>query len=240
MVESPPRFGWRALVLGKEPGFPDETEDAFAGNLAAGRFAVADGASASAFAGPWARMLAESFVESDKHWSVWLRRARQRWQKECQHNQLPWYLDEGFADGAFATLTGVTFDERRTRWQATAVGDSCLFHVRGQRLRQAFPIRRRADFNQTPALLGSRAGPRGKRTKRLRVEAAWQKGDVMLLATDALSEWFLGEIESGKEPWTELLALEKRGEFAAWVGARRESRQIAADDVTLLVIESRL
>src|SRR2546430_11000254 len=43
---------------------PREYEDAFADNLALGRFAVADGATESAYAGLWARMLVNEFVST--------------------------------------------------------------------------------------------------------------------------------------------------------------------------------
>jgi len=55
----------------------DEYEDAFKGDESSGRFAVADGATGSAFAKEWARHLVEQFVESwycdpDEWWTRWL------------------------------------------------------------------------------------------------------------------------------------------------------------------------
>jgi hypothetical protein len=60
----------------------------------------------------------------------------------------------------------------------------------------------------------------------------------MLLATDALSQWFLGQVEDGKKPWQELLALDGQEAFTAWIEENRRSNSIRADDVTLLIIDS--
>jgi hypothetical protein len=237
MVAFSPGLRCRAFALGKDLNFSDETDDAFAVNTAAGRFAIADGASTSAFAAAWARILATTFVENRNRWSVWLPLARDRWEQECRRDEMPWYLQEQFADGALATLTGVVFRGKR-RWRAAAVGDSCLFHVRRERVCRVFPIRAYSDFNQTPALLCSRAEAPGRQTSRLRIEGDWLQGDLMLLATDALSQWFLGQVEDGKEPWRELVALERQDAFTAWISEHRRSNSIRPDDVTVLIIDS--
>src|SRR5262249_8124019 len=110
--------------------------------------------------------------------------------------------------------------------------------VRKERIRRVFPIRGCSDFNQTPALLSSRAEEPGKQTSWLRIKGDWLRGNLMLLATDALSQWFLGQVEHGKEPWRELVALETQDAFTAWIAEHRRSNTIRADDVTLLIIES--
>jgi hypothetical protein len=116
------------------------------------------------------------------------------------------------------------------------VGDCCLFQVRAGALRRAFPVRRSRDFGNRPALLGSRPRPGGARTKRYRLRGDWSGRDVLLLATDALAEWFLRDAEGGGRPWQELLGLETPEQFAGWVEAMRETKQLHNDDVTLLVI----
>src|SRR3954471_6828632 len=97
-------FRWRALRLPKRGHTPEEYEDAFAADPAAGRFAVADGASESAFAGEWARLLAEPYVAASGPGTGWLEGARDRWVAALAGRELPWYLEEKFEQGAYATL----------------------------------------------------------------------------------------------------------------------------------------
>jgi hypothetical protein len=150
---------------------------------------------------------------------------------------MPWYLDEGYSQGAFATFLGVVF-RQRVGWHAVAIGDSCLFHVREKQLRRAFPVRRSAEFDARPVLLGSRVISPGRRIKRLSLHGDWRQGDVIFLATDALGQWFLGEVEKGKSPWTDMAVLKNQEDFRQWIADLRRSARIAADDTTLLAIDS--
>jgi hypothetical protein len=130
----PPRC--RALSLPKHSHTQDEYEDAWAADPGRGRFAVADGASESAFAGLWARLLVEGFVAVPQAPDLldWLDGPRRCWSVAVMGLELPWYGEMKRAEGAFATLLGLdvrpTTPGRPGRWQAVAVGDTCLFRVR--------------------------------------------------------------------------------------------------------------
>jgi serine/threonine protein phosphatase PrpC len=228
---------WRAFAVPKAGNSPDEFEDAFAADPHSGRFAVADGASESAGAGTWARLLVESCVQRPGRWPNWLPSARRRWQELCQGPDLPWYLEQKIAEGAFATLLGVSF-RGRARLQAAAGGDSCLFLVRGAGLRRAFPVRRSRDFSNRPVLLSSRTHPAESKVKRWTLSADWQRGDRLLLTTDALAQWFLQQVEDGQQPWDELHGLQTQDQFAAWIQQARAGGQLRNDDVTLLAVDS--
>ncbi len=230
-----PSLVWRAFAAPKAGNAPTEFEDAFAGDPEFGRFAVADGATESVFAGTWAKLLADGCVSQRGPWSGWLPTARRQWAEQCQREDMPWYLEEKYAEGAFAALLAVWF-RGPDRWHAAAVGDACLFHVRNHELLRAFPVRHSRDFGNRPMLLGSHDPGRSKRIKRRRLQSDWHAGDHLLLATDALAHWFLKEAEQGRRPWTELLRLETNDEFAAWLECRRNENEIRNDDVTLICI----
>ena len=88
---------------------PEEYEDACAGNLARGRFAMADGATESAYAGIWARLLVEEFVSStteEDGWHAWLAAVQARWEAAVGEKPLPWYAEIKWQQGAFATFLG--------------------------------------------------------------------------------------------------------------------------------------
>jgi hypothetical protein len=237
MARSCPHLDWRAFGCPKEGHSWEEIEDAFAADPGAGRFAVADGVAESAFAGTWAKLLTEIFVRSRDQLSIWLPSAQQAWQVQCQRPHMPWYVEEKFVEGAHATFIGLCFRGPRT-WHASAVGDCCLFHVREGGLRQAFPVRQSQDFGSCPPSLRSRSNGDEKGTKYLHLWGRWHQGDLILLATDALGEWFLRQFEERREPWNECRQIKTQQQFAGWVRQRREAKEIRNDDTTLMVIES--
>jgi hypothetical protein len=229
---------WTAQRVAKRGNAEAECEDAYAGDQETGRFAVADGASESAFAGPWAEAVAAGYVANPGPWSSWLPAARAGWHERFQSESMPWYIESKFQEGAFATLAGLHLCRTRLRWHALAVGDSCVFQLRGDRLRRAFPVKRSADFGSRPALIGSRTPPRSLRCRRLRARGSWRPGDAFLLMTDALAEWFLREVEEGRRPWTMLRSARDAEAYRALLDDLRVARQMRNDDATLLWIGS--
>jgi hypothetical protein len=224
---------------------PEENEDAAAGDGGRGRFAVADGATESAFAGDWSRLLAEAFVRDsvlERGWPDWLPPVRQQWLETVGGRDLPWYLEEKFKQGAFATFLGVEVVRAASgegwEWRAVAIGDCCLFHVRGNEMICSFPIDAAADFNSSPSLLGSRPGdhPRAHRAK-----GRARAGDTFLLLSDALAHWALRRHEERRPPWSELAAVlqssEAEAAFAQFTEALWAEKSLKTDDTTVLAIE---
>jgi len=225
-----------------------EYEDAFAGNAATGRYAVADGASESAFAGLWARLLVDEFVHSAPldadRWKACLGTLQERCRAKIAERPLPWYAEAKLAQGAFATLLGVAVTAAagdEPHWQALAVGDTCLFHTRGGDVLRAFPLEHSSQFNSGPKLVGSRTAPPEICDQKTR----WTQGtgrthDRLWLMTDALAQWCLAQGEAGRNPWNELESvlaqLKPQQQFAAWIEELRATRQLHNDDVTLLAV----
>lgn len=233
MGDAPFSLACRSFHLPKQGCTREEYEDAFAGRPAAGRFAVADGASESAFAGIWARILVRTFVRVPGPWSKWLPAARKRWRSQLEGQELPWYAETKFQEGAFAALLGIAFEAGG--WKAEAVGDCCLFHMREGYLRRAFPVRRARDFSSRPPLLGSRGGIRARPpSRRARVQGDWQPHDVLYLMSDALAEWFLKQVENRGQPWKDLREIQEPSHFVNWVADLRQAGALRNDDVTLV------
>lgn len=253
MARNVPRLRWHAFHTHKRGNAPDEYEDAFAGDATSARFAVADGASESSFTATWANLLVESFVAAKgRSWHDldWLDPPRRHWADDVDPRPLPWYAEEKREQGAYATLLGVVFRKVRRRaggreggsWRALAVGDSCLFRLRGGKLLKSFPLARSADFGNQPALLGSRGRPMDTPPQGIRrARGKWRPGDRFLLMTDALAEWMLRRNEQEQRPADDinrLLAESNPQEaFAAWVEERRNGQGLRNDDVTLVIID---
>jgi hypothetical protein len=233
--------------LARDGNSAEEYEDAAAADEGRGRFAVADGATESSFAGDWARSLVDSFIKGPddpdvmtwETWETWLPPLQKAWQEGVGKRPLPWYAEAKRDQGAFATFLGLVVEQAAGEWKAIAVGDSCLFQVRQGRLVLAWPVARAADFGTSPWLVGSRSSPEEIARKKQQQEwGDWEAGDGIWLMTDALAQWFLGQHEADARPWEALEQLwdEPDGRFEAWVGQRRDWGELRNDDVTLLAI----
>lgn len=252
MPLKPPKT-WR---LSKEGNRPEECEDAFRVVYPSGagaeivRAAVCDGATESAFAREWAEILADAFVDQPLDLSgmtegslkTWLKRGQEEWHEGIPWDQIPWHGEAKARAGAFATLLGLTIgadlaNPRQPWWQAVAVGDSCLFVVRNDRLLLSFPLEDAGQFDNNPALVCSNPANSQGLWEGVRLQSGeCSPGDRFILASDALAAWFLASYAAGEKPWETLLELDA-SERDAWVGEQRSERLMRNDDTTLVIID---
>jgi hypothetical protein len=241
----------RALWLPKAGNTAEEYEDAWAvGEETAEasdafRCAVADGATEASFSGLWARQLTRGYCDGafpDAPAVGDFAALQLAWSREVATIELPWYAEEKARSGAFSSLLGLTIESadgpEGGHWEALAVGDSCLFQVRDDRLLTAWPLTAADDFTNHPTLLSSNPIRNVDLADQLvPVAGDWLPGDTFYLLTDALACWFLLTHEAGGQPWRDLdtVAVSDGSEpFIGWVADLRADRAIRNDDVTLL------
>lgn len=215
----------------------EEYEDAAAVGREGGpllRAAVADGATESAFAGPWANHLVRGFAEEGAVHPATFRDRLTRWQERCRQaidrrvqEELPWYAEAKAREGAFAAFLGLVLQPDRS-WGAVSVGDCCLFQLRDRELLVQWPVETPDHFTYRPALLSSRQADAADRLAR--ESGQWHAGDVFVLATDALAAWLMC-----RHP-AELLALEA-DTFQEVVAVARREGTLRNDDVTALILQ---
>lgn len=177
---------------------PQENEDSAAENADAGRFAVSDGAATTARAEVWSRLLTEAYVNgADPLADDTLTALRRAWQERVREPNLPWYAREKLARGSAATFLGVQVEAHG--YHATAVGDSCLFHLAGNDLVLTGPLTDWTEFSRFPELVHT--------TSDVLPGQVWSgsrklgAGDVLLLATDAVAKYLLQRhSETGELP----------------------------------------
>jgi hypothetical protein len=220
------------------------------------RFAVADGATESAFSGSWAEKLVTAYVNDNPRkrkpitpteLMTLAQGYASRWSKEVWAKPLPWFAQEKAQWGAFSTLLGLYLEDKpeassNGRWTALGIGDTCLFQVRGDELLASFPLDRSEQFGNQPVLIST--NPQSNAILQAQAgiierSGQWQAGDRFLMMTDALAHWFLEGIEKGAMPWqNELIenAFVFPDQFSAWIGQLRATKSIRNDDVTLLII----
>lgn len=244
----------------------EEYEDAYGCTDDGSYFAIADGATESSFSEIWATILTRKFVEvpppmppDGPAMEQWLQPIQREWHANINWERLPWYAEEKARMGAFAAMLGMRFlpaEQKEEsslmskvffmfkkaaapagpRWQAMAVGDCNMFHIRNNALIQAFPMQRAEQFNSRPMLVGSNPARNKNLWNELRfMEGSYQDQDLFVLGTDAIAKWFLERCESGGKPWTTLLTLKNDAEFATFVADLREKSQIRNDDTTLIM-----
>ena len=225
------------------------------------RVVVSDGASESLQAGRWARRLSSTFgsgaaspVRTRAAFLSAYRAAVGGWEqeiteyaaeRESRNAPIQWFEDRGLQTGSHATIVAVEFlDARGTRgptWRGGAVGDSCVFQVRDERLYASFPIVDADAFTSRPPLLASR-GARDEVVVR-HINACsgdWEHGDSFYVVTDALAAWFLRSVGDGKRPWAplrDLTSLDFDLDFDAWVNDQRDTGDMHNDDTTLVRVD---
>lgn len=230
--------GFDRFSLAKEGATAEENEDSSAVDADHGTIAVSDGASSSFGARVWSRALVDEAVRSVAPLDPSLvpsvmAAAAEQWQQHHTAEDLPWWAQEGLRRGGFATLLVVRIGEgpQGRAWQALAVGDSCVFHLRrevdGWQVVRAFPLETAEAFGSHPVLLSSvSAAP----TDGIEFgDGELVAGDVLLAATDAVSEWLLGD------PARLVLAAEAPLEdVERAVRAARQDRSMVNDDATFV------
>ena len=238
-------FQHRAFCLPKDVEHPDQNQDAFAVDGVRGVAAIADGASSSLFAAPWAQLLARAAVEQTPQvddpiaMGNWLTDSRTKWRAPIDVEQLAWHQKPKFEAGAFATLLWVELQSQDASgcfpFQCYSIGDCCVFHVREQQVLRAFPFEHSRLFDTTPKMLGSVA----KDDAQLEFDTlsdVGQPDDLLVLCTDALAVWYLQRLESGSSPPWESMWDMTDNQWSQFVLDLRAKEQIRYDDTTALLL----
>jgi len=113
-----------------------------------------------------------------------------------------WYEQPKLEAGASATVLVFrldnAMDSRICYWQAVALGDTCIFHVRDDEIIRRFPVSEVAEFSTAPDLLRSRGSDAMQSCTQF-AGGACDVGDEFFLMTDAMAKWFLLTSEADEE-----------------------------------------
>ncbi len=213
-----------------------------------GRFAVADGVSEALLSGEWARELCGAFVEAgprdlnDDEFAVWVQPhcsafdARLRAWADARYAQDKkyWALpNKAYDEGSQATFLGLRVSEPDTdgagTWRAISVGDCCLSWWTDSGMREAWPTDDPDEFDLTPGIVGTRGIGRGTVQT---IEGLWQKTDMAVLTSDAMSVWLLRHQGAGIRSWRDW----DDSEFDAWLAQERDAKRIRDDDCAILFV----
>lgn len=230
-------------------------QDRYASDPSLSAIALSDGAGSSLYPKKWAEILVDSFCRATDDPIASMRASYLDWLAPLQAQWRQYYLErlrspkrnwwEGgsqLKSHGSATFLGLWLplmpaDVAEGRWQAVAVGDSCLFQWEYQSDRLlAFPLEAAASFKRTTPCFASL--PEHHSFPPQFTEGSYVRGDRFLLATDALSKWILSDYEGQGCGWKEFFELVTEQEFAATVRRLREAKLIANDDTTAIIIRN--
>lgn len=237
------KLSYRVFWTPKSGSSTEEYEDAFSPETAPDadldefRCSVADGATETSFSGLWAKMLCVAY--NDRHFD--LTELQAKWLQEVGGKELPWYAEQKLESGAFATILGLDLREEKKelKWSARALGDSCLFHIRGNEILTALPLTKWEDFDYTPTLISSRQQSNtGVLEKQEHETGECKRGDIFYLMTDAISKWFLHREAEYKDAVSMMEAIANKEQFEKLVDTERQNKDAEGrvlmpnDDVT--------
>jgi hypothetical protein len=194
------------------------------------RAAVADGATESVYAGLWADMLVDTFVEVGPDPAALISAVQTRqseWHAAVQERaaEQPWYVQAKAEEGAFATGLVLSVHDDGT-WAAASIGDCGLFHLQDDDA-QGWPTDDPEAYTNRPALIPSRGADRIPTPDT--TSGRWTPGDTFLLATDAVAAWLLRV-----GPRT---VLDADASVDARVETARADETLRNDDATLLILK---
>lgn len=211
------------------------------------RLALADGATEAFDARRWADLLSSTFVAegvlpSPASVASWLGRVQHRW--ATTPGRYTSYLDQARALEAptYCTLLGVLIEPAdhlgRRRWTAVGAGDCLLVQVRDGHRLLTLPDMSSKDFGYEPHVLSSdTATIDAQLAGTVYASGCLDRGDVLLLATDAYAQWALASDEAGSPPWSTSMWLTPSG-FRRLVDAARQAAVMPDDDVTLAIVRT--
>lgn len=243
-------FSWRVFSLAKEPDHPEQNQDAWWVDPDRGTAAIADGVTSGIFSGQWAQILTRAAVADwpdpadPARFAAWLSEQRRRWSDQIDTTGLAWYQQAKLREGGFATLVWVRIAAAPNaaagtaafRLESLAIGDSCLFHIRGDEMLASFPKTASLEFDSSPLVLGSVDLHRDSQLQFDRLAAECQPGDLVVLCSDAVAAWALDCRERGQPVrWPDYWQMPAE----TWIDSIRALQsqgRMRYDDATLLLL----
>jgi hypothetical protein len=259
---SPQKF--RSFILPREGTDLDHCADKLAFNPDAARYVVTDGVGTSFLPSSWAQIIADHFVnrecdyENEAMFTFWLGECSHEWHKWVQNDWLPlarknsgqedWSREIG--RGAATTLVGCSFSREAllqhgtTPISVTVVGDAEFFllspseDAAGRWICKDYYRLQYEDFGHTTETLASPDRRVERDFKRVHVKRDVQAklGDCIILATDALAQWLLLQMQQGKDPWQEVLSIFHHDAFRDFVYSSRSTGEMEIDDTTIMIV----
>ena len=208
---------------------------------------VSDGASTGVFSREWSKHLTSNldsaWLESKDSFLFGLDTLRESFKPEISRNSA---LRKFLLQGSFATLMSIRISESgfifpELLLDSYAIGDVCLFIYDSQGNSEfVFPYQTAGDFNNVPDLIRS--------SKKLQLDTpvtlhqkkiSFDNKNLLVIATDALSEFLYKKIDSGDsfEFIQKILQCNNQADFEKLINLFRFEFGMKNDDVAICFIQ---
>lgn len=221
-----------------------DNQDSFKINEQNQIFAISDGVSRSSFANIWSKKIVEEFIKNPFQTKIidkvflekWLYPVKVSLDEEIlKLNIDSMILNIAKENGSAATLLGVQIkkEKKKKRIHLWAVGDTNIFQIRQNKIYNLFPIKKLDGFTSRTYAIVSFLDKNNIDFQY--DEWSIKSGDILILATDAFSHWFLDSCLKGQKPWKKIIKnMSKINEF---IEKLRHTKKIENDDVTFIMIK---
>lgn len=123
--------------------------------------------------------------------------AQKEWINRIDWVNLKWNVLEKAKKGAYASFLGLEIRKNLLTkdgyaWRAVAIGDCCMFLIKNQKIIDSFPIKDSSLFGSMPSMLPSISTFNALGRYKIDVkEGKIKRGEIIILATDALAKWII-------------------------------------------------
>ena len=218
-------------------------QDAFAISSDERIFAIADGVSQAPFSQIWSNMVVKKFIEkpfasdlNEQKLKDWLEDIRKEWESEIdQRKSSKMILDRAKEVGGSTTFLGMIIQKKKKyqKLQLFGIGDTNMFLIRNNRIKEKFPITSAESFTDQTIGLCSIDNASQKIPELKEFNA--KRGDIVILATDAIAKWiFKYYKKDGQYPWKKIL--KNKNDIANFIDKLRDAKKIDDDDTTCIII----
>jgi len=232
-----------SFTLQKSGESKNGNQDSFKINEQNKIFAISDGVSRSSFANIWSKKIVEEFIKNpfktktiDKIFlEKWLYPAKLGLDEEISKLDIdPMILDVAKEKGSSATFLGgvIKKEGKQKRICLWVVGDTNIFQIRQNKNHTSFPIKKLDGFKSKTFAITSFLDKNN--INFLYTEWIIKSGDILILATDAFSKWFMGSYQKGQRPWKKMIKnISKMDDF---IEKLRHDKKLENDDVTFIML----
>jgi len=120
--------------------------------------------------------------------------------------------------------------------RCTAIGDTCLLHIRANQVLRCFPVEQVEQFQADPLVIGSIDLSHDALLQFAVMEESCEDGDLLALCTDAVAEWALRRMAAGTPPdWESYWHITEES-WQDEVVHLRQLREMRYDDATLILL----
>ena len=220
-------------------------QDAFAISSDERIFAIADGVSTAPFSQTWSNNVVKKFIEkpfasdlNEQKLKDWLEDIRKEWSSEIDQRKSPkMILERAKEVGGSTTFLGMIIQEMKKKYQKLqlfGIGDTNMFLIRNKRIKYSFPVTSVESFTDQTIGLCSIDNASQKIPELKEFNA--KRGDIVILATDALAKWIFKYYKKGGEySWKRIL--KNKNDIQNFIDKLRDAKKIDDDDTTCIIIK---